>query len=193
MPTLFMPLRQNLLPSQLYLYLRTTAQPQQTFAAIRQSMKQIDPAIAIDAMRTMDDQIDQTLANERMIELLSIAFGLLATLLAGIGLYGVLAYSTAQRTREIGIRIALGSSRIAVSRLVLMDVLKLAGVGLAVAVPCSILLGRLLRNQLYGVSAADPVTLVAVVLLIAFVALVAAFIPARRASMVDPTTALRSE
>ena len=193
MPTLFTPLRQSLVPNQLYLYLRTTAPPQQTFAAVRDAMKRIDPAIAVDSLRTMGDQIDETLSNERMIEMLAIAFGLLATLLAGIGLYGVLAYSTAQRTREIGIRIALGSSRIAVSRLVLMDVLKLAGVGLVVAVPCSILLGRLLRNQLYGVSAADPVTLGAVVLLIAFVALVAAFIPARRASTVDPTIALRSE
>jgi ABC-type antimicrobial peptide transport system permease subunit len=110
-----------------------------------------------------------------------------------VGLYGVLAYSTAQRTREIGIRMALGSSRLGVSRLVLADVLRLAGIGVLVAIPCSVMLGRLLRSQLFGVSTADPLTLGAVVLLIAVVALVAAIVPARRASSVDPTTALRVE
>ena len=192
-PTLFTPLRQQKAVDQLYLYLRTTTPPEQTFAVVRQEMKQIDPGLAVDALRTMDDQIETTLSNERMIELLAISFGLLATMLAGVGLYGVLAYSTAQRTREIGIRIALGSSRLGVSRLVLADVLRLAGIGIVVAIPCSVLLGRLLRSQLFGVSAADPFTLGAVVLLIAVVALVAAILPAHRASTVDPTTALRME
>jgi predicted permease len=191
--TLFTPLRQATYAGQLYLYLRTAMPPEQTFAMVRQAMKEIDPGLAVDALRTMDDQIDTTLSNERMIELLAISFGLLATLLAGVGLYGVLAYSTAQRTREIGIRIALGSSRLGVSRLVLGDVLRLAGIGIVVAIPCSVLLGRLLRSQLFGVSAADPFTLGGVILLIAVVALVAAILPAHRASTVDPTTALRTE
>ena len=192
-PTLFAPLRQTKDTNQLYLYLRTAMAPEQTFAVVRQAMKAIDPGLTVDAMRTMYDQIDTTLTNERMIELLAIAFGLLATMLAGVGLYGVLAYSTTQRTREIGIRIALGSSRLGVSRLVLADVLRLVGIGIVVAIPCSILLARLLRSQLFGVSAADPLTLSAVVLLIALVALVAAIVPAHRASSVDPTTALRTE
>jgi putative ABC transport system permease protein len=192
-PTFFTPLRQAKSVDQMYLYLRTATPPDQIFATVRQTMKQIAPGLALDDMRTMQDQIETTLSNERMIELLAISFGLLATVLAGVGLYGVLAYSTAQRTREIGIRIALGSSRLGVSRLVLMDVLRLAGIGVAVAIPCSILLGRLLQSQLFGVSTADPLTLAAVVVLIAFVALVAAIIPARRASAVDPTTALRAE
>ena len=194
-PTLFTPLRQTKTKDagQLYLYLRTASPPEQTFAVVRQAMKQIDPGLAVDAMRTMDDQIDTTLSNERMIELLAISFGLLATMLAGVGLYGVLAYSTTQRTREIGIRIALGSSRLGVSRLVLADVLRLAGIGIVVAIPCSMMLGRLLRSQLFGVSTADPFTLGAVVLLIALVALVAAVLPTWRASTIDPTTALRTE
>jgi putative ABC transport system permease protein len=192
-PTLFTPLRQAKDTNQLYLYLRTATPPEQTFAMVRQVIRQVAPGLAIDDLRTMDDQIETTLSNERMIELLAISFGLLASVLAGVGLYGVLAYSTAQRTREIGIRIALGSSRLAVSRLVLMDVLRLAGIGVAVAIPCSVLLGRLLQSQLFGVSAADPLTLGAVVLVIALVALVAAILPARRASSVDPTTALRTE
>jgi putative ABC transport system permease protein len=192
-PTLFTPLRQQKVLGQLFIYLRTSTPPEQSFAMVRQTMKQVDPGLGVDAMRTMDDQIETTLSNERMIELLAISFGLLATMLAGVGLYGVLAYSTAQRTREIGIRIALGSSRLGVTRLVLMDVLRLAGIGIAVAIPCSVLLGRLLRSQLFGVSTADPFILAGVVLLIAMVALVAAIVPARRASTVDPNTALRNE
>jgi putative ABC transport system permease protein len=191
--TLFTPLRQAMFAGQLYLYLRTVMPPEQTFATVRQRMKQIDPGLAINEMWTMDDQIDTTLTNERMIELLAISFGLLATTLAGVGLYGVLAFSAAQRTREIGIRIALGSSRLGVSRLVLADVLRLAGIGIVIALPCSVLLARLLQSQLFGVSTADPMTLAAVVLLIAVVALVAAILPAHRASTVDPTTALRTE
>ncbi len=128
-----------------------------------------------------------------MIELLAIAFGVLATLLAGVGLYGVLAYSTARRTREIGIRIALGSTRLAVSRLILADVLRLAGIGVAVAIPCSMLLARLLRSQLFGISSNDPLTLAAAVLLISLVALIAAIIPARRATSVRSNHSLRSE
>jgi putative ABC transport system permease protein len=192
-PTLFTPLRQQKTVDQLYLYLRTNTPPEQTFALVRQAMKQIDPGLAVDSLRTMDDQIETTLSNERMIELLAISFGLLATVLAGVGLYGVLAYSTAQRTREIGIRIALGSSRLGVSGLVLADVLRLAGIGMAIAIPCSVLLAKMLRSQLFGVSTNDPLTLIVVVLLIAAVALVAAILPAWRASTVNPTTALRTE
>jgi putative ABC transport system permease protein len=178
---------------QLYVYLRTTTPPEQSFATVRQAMKQIDPGLGVDALRTMDDQIETTLSNERLIELLAISFGLLATVLAGVGLYGVLAYSTAQRTREIGVRMALGSSKAEVSRLVLVDVLRLTGIGVTVAIPCAIVLGRLLRSQLFGVSASDPTTLGGVVLLIALVALMAAVVPAWRASSVDPVKALRAE
>jgi putative ABC transport system permease protein len=192
-PTLFTPLRQQKTVDQLYLYLRTNTPPEQTFAVVRQEMKQIDRGLAVDSLRTMDNQIETTLSNERMIELLAISFGLLATVLAGVGLYGVLAYSTAQRTREIGIRIALGSSRLGVSGLVLADVLRLAGIGMAIAIPCSVLLAKMLRSQLFGVSTSDPLTLIVVVLLIAAVALVAAILPAWRASTVNPTTALRTE
>ncbi len=192
--TLFTPLRQQEKDAgQLYLYLRTMTPPEETFAVVRRTMKQIAPGLAVDSLRTMNDQIETTLSNERMIELLAISFGLLATVLAGVGLYGVLAYSTAQRTKEIGIRIALGSTRLGVTRLVLADVLRLAGIGIVVAIPCSVMLSRLLRSQLFGVSNADPVTLCVVVFLIVVVALVAAIVPARRATAVDPTTALRVE
>jgi ABC-type antimicrobial peptide transport system permease subunit len=156
-------------------------------------MQQLDPSLALVALRTMDQQIDDSLSNERMVTLLAISFGVLATLLAGVGLYGVLAYSTAQRTREIGIRIALGSSRSAVARIVLVDVLALAAIGILIGVPVAFALSSLLRSQLFGVSPADPVSLLAAVLLVSAVALVAALIPARRAATIDPVTALRTE
>ena len=105
----------------------------------------------------MDDQIEESIKNERMIEVLALVFGGLAALLAGVGIYGVLAYTTMQRTREIGIRIALGSTRLAISGLVLKEMLRLGAVGVLVAVPCAVLLGRALHSQLFGVSAADPV------------------------------------
>ncbi|NYF88156.1 ABC transporter permease [Tunturiibacter empetritectus] len=192
-PTRFRPLKQNPTPAILFLYLRMFGDPAQELPTIRRSIQQLDPKLAIVSLRTMDAQIDDDLSDERMISLLAVSFGALATLLAAVGLYGVLAYSTAQRTREIGIRIALGSTRLGVSRLVLADVLRLAGIGIVLAIPCSVLLAWLLRSQLYGVSSADPLTLAGVTLLIAVVAMIAAIVPARRASSVDPTTALRAE
>jgi ABC-type antimicrobial peptide transport system permease subunit len=161
--------------------------------AIRRAMQQLDSKLVIDGLRTMEQQIDFDLSNERMIVLLAISFGILATLLAGIGLYGVLAYVTAQRTREIGVRIALGSSRAAISRIVLADVLKLAGISIAVAVPMALGLARLLKSQLFGVSASDPFTFVCVTFLVAVVAVVSALVPAHRAANVDPIQALRTE
>lgn len=195
-PSLFLPLEQipaMRAPARLYFHVRTALPTAETISALRRAMQQLDPALALDNLRTMDEQIDQSLANDRLTELLAISFGLLATLLAGIGLYGVLAYVTAQRTREIGVRIALGSSRAAISGMVLSDVLKLAGISIAIAIPAALGLARLLKSQLFGVSAADPVTFAVVTILVAFVAIVSALLPARRAANVDPIEALRTE
>jgi len=192
-PTFFRPLKQATDPGRLYFYIRTFSDPAQTLSTVRRTIQQLDPTLAVDSLRTMDAQVENSLSNERMVTLLAISFGVLATFLAGIGLYGVLAYSTAQRTREIGIRIALGSTRVAVARVVLVDVLRLAGIGIAASLPVAFGLSRLLRSQLFGVSPADPITLIGVVLLVAMVALVAALIPARRAASVNPTQALRTE
>jgi ABC-type antimicrobial peptide transport system permease subunit len=156
-------------------------------------VQQLDPKLALDGLRTMEQQIDDNLSNERMIVLLAISFGALATLLAGIGLYGVLSYVTAQRTREIGVRIALGSTRAAISGIVLADVLKLAGISIAVALPLALGLTRLLRSQLFGVSSSDPLTFAIVTVLVAIVAIISALVPAHRAANVDPIEALRTE
>jgi ABC-type antimicrobial peptide transport system permease subunit len=156
-------------------------------------MQQLDSKLALSNLQTMDAQIADNLSVERLIALLAVSFGVLAILLSAIGLYGVLAYATAQRTREIGIRMALGAQRSSVMRLVLAGVLWLAGISIAVSLPVSLLLARLLRSELYGVSISDPLTLLIGTLLVCAVASLAALIPARRAAFVDPMKALRSE
>ena len=193
-PTLFRPLGQaEIVRGRLYLYLRTAMPPEQMSATVRTAMRSIDQALTVTDLRTMDEQVERSIANERMIEVLALAFGALAALLAGVGLYGVLSYTTVQRTREIGIRMALGSSRLAITGLVVKEMMRLAVIGVVVAVPCAILLGRALHSQLFGVSAADPLTLLGVVLLMAIVSILAALIPARRAANVEPSEALRAE
>ncbi|RRA49772.1 ABC transporter permease [Acidipila sp. EB88] len=191
--TMYRPLKQSPDSTQIYVVLRTALEPTQAFGDIRAAMHRVDPSLAVGDLITMDQQIDADLQNERMITLLAVSFGILATLLAGVGLYGVLAYSTAQRTREIGIRMALGSTRLAVSSLILKDVLTLAAIGIVVALPTAYGLSELVRSQLFGVSAADPAILCIVVAMIASVALLSALIPARRAASVSPTVALRTE
>jgi predicted permease len=195
-PTILMPLEQatgNDVNRVLYFYVRTHVPPETMFASIRRSVANVDPMLAIDDLRTMDEQIDADLKNERLIELLAITFGVLATVLAGVGLYGVVAYTTGQRTKEIGIRMALGSSRWLISRLVFSDVLKLAAAGVVVGLPLAVMLGRLLRSQLFGVTPNDPYVLAGAVGLVAFVAVVAALLPARKAAAVEPSEVLRAE
>jgi putative ABC transport system permease protein len=191
--TWFRPLLQNPDTTDLTFYLRYYGDSAPVISSVRRVLRNVDTGLAPAALRTMDEQIDNNLSNERLISLLAVSFGCLATLLAGIGIYGVLAYSTAQRTHEIGIRIALGSTRLAISRIVLSDVLRLAVIGVVVALPVAFGLSRLLRSQLFGVSSADPITIAGAVLLIATVALVAGLVPAHRAATVNPNEALRNE
>lgn len=192
-PTMLRALKQTPATSQLNLYLRTHSDPEMAMQSVLTAMHRIAPTLAVGTPHTMDQQIDSDLQNTRIITLLAIAFGGLATLLAGVGLYGVLAFSTAQRTREIGIRMALGSTRVAVASLILRDVLGLAALGVVVAIPVSYALSILVRSQLFGVSAADPAILTLVVCLIALVAMLAALLPVHRAATIDPTVALRTE
>jgi predicted permease len=191
--TWFRPIQQQTDPASFYFYLRTYTDPAQTLSTVRRTMQQFDSKIALYKLRTVDDQVEEDLTNDSLVMLLAISFGILAALLAGVGLYGVLAYSTAQRTREIGIRMALGSSRLAISRIILADVLILAGIGIGIALPVAYGLSHLVQSQLFGVSPADPISLLAAVFLVALVALAAALIPASRAASIDPTEALRTE
>ena len=174
-------------------YVRTWQSPEAATTSVRAAVADIDPKLIVGNLKTMKDSIDANLVAERAIAMLASVFGMLATLLAGIGLYGILAYSTAQRTREIGIRMALGARRATVVRLILREVLLLAGGAMAVTVPLAMLATRTVRSQLFGVSVADPAVYGAGILIICVVAALAGFIPARRAATVDPARALRTE
>lgn len=174
-------------------YLRTASSPDALMTSVRAAVQQIDPKLVLDSFRPMDEQIDTQLNTEKLVTFLATSFGVLATLLCAIGLYGVLAFSAAQRTREIGIRMALGADRGAVLRMMLGEVGRLLLISFVVAVPLALLSGRLLGNQLFGVSNHDPVTLFAVVAIIGLVVLAAALLPVRRAAAVEPMKALRYE
>jgi predicted permease len=194
-PTVYRPFFQDEHPQAGFMqyYVRTWQAPGAAEMTIRHTVQQTSPKLVIDTMRTMDEQIADNISNDRLVAMLAVSFGVLATVLAAIGLYGVLAYVTAQRTREIGIRMALGAQRHAVMRLVLTDVLWLAGIAIVVTLPVATLLSRTVRSQLYGVSPADPVVLILGTLMIAVVAILSALLPARRAATVEPMKALRTE
>jgi predicted permease len=174
-------------------YVRTWQPPDVATMSVRAVIANLDSKLIIGNLRTMTEEIDASLLAERAIALLAATFGLLAALLAGIGLYGILAYSTAQRTREIGIRMALGAQRGTVVGLILRDVLVLAGSVMAATVPLTMLATRAVRSQLFGVSVADPAVYVTGILTICLVAVLAGFVPAWRASTIDPARALRTE
>jgi putative ABC transport system permease protein len=190
---MYMPAAQDPNPSGMYYYVRTWGSPRSAMSMIRGDVSRIDSKLVLDDLSTMDAQIDQNITDDRMIALLAVSFGILATVLAGIGLYGVLAYETAQRTREIGVRMALGSDRSGIVRLVLKDVLLLAGVSIAITVPVALAATRVLKTLLFGVSGNDPAVYMLATVLIAAVAILAAALPARRAANVEPMKALRNE
>jgi predicted permease len=174
-------------------YARTSGDPSALAAPIRDLVKRRDADIPVVAYRTVDEQIDQLLRPERLTASLSLAFGLLAAGLAAIGLYGVTAFSVARRTREIGIRMALGAERGTVLRMVLRDVAVMAAVGIAAGTALSLGLARYVESQLYGVAARDAFTIVAAAALLGAIALASGWLPARRASRVEPVRALRQE
>jgi ABC-type antimicrobial peptide transport system permease subunit len=163
------------------------------FRAIRTAVKGLDASLPVYAMRSVDEQIDRALITERMIAMLSAVFGVIATLLAIVGLYGVMAYTVARRTREIGIRIALGAFGKDVVWMVMREALLLIAIGVAIGLPASFGLTGLVRTQLYGLTPNDPGTIAAATAALITAAAMAGYIPALRASRVSPIRALRYE
>jgi len=174
-------------------YVRFRGTPESAFRSIRGILRNADPTLPITYFRTLDEQIDRSLNTERMLSALSSSFGTLALLFSLVGLYGVMSFVVTQRRREIGIRLALGATRLSTIWLVLRDALVMIAAGTAIALPCVWALGRLVESQLYDVKPTDPVTILAATLVLCSTALGAAVIPARRASAVNPSDALRFE
>ncbi len=189
LPMIFLPLVSN----SAYFELRTAANPTALVKPVRQIMSRTGDNLPLANVRTQAEQIDQTLYQERLMSQLSSFFAALALVLACIGLYGLLAYEVARRTREIGIRMALGAGKREVLKMVLSQGIKLALIGVAIGIGSAFGLTRFLSSLLYRVKPTDPLTIIAVALVLAGVALLASYIPARRATKVDPMVALRYE
>jgi predicted permease len=189
----YTPALQNEHPSTLTFYIRTGSDANTMARLVRRMVRQHDSRLPVYDVKTLATQIRETHYVDRLISMLSAAFGFLATMLAAIGLYGVMAFSVTRRTRELGIRMALGAQRNTVLNLVMREVVLLAGIGVAVALPMALGLGRLLQTQLFHVKASDPATLAAATAVLVIVALVAGYIPALRATRIDPMSALRWE
>ena len=187
----YAPWRQNGRTSFMNFYVRTSLPPEQLLTTIPALIQRLDPTLPVEELKTMPQQIRENIFLDRMISILSAAFALLATLLASVGLYGVLSYSVAQRTREIGVRMALGANGGNVRRLVLKQVGGMVLIGGTIGVVAALALGRAAQSLLYRLEGHDPVVFGAAVLLLTLIALVAGYLPADRASRVHPMQALR--
>jgi ABC-type antimicrobial peptide transport system permease subunit len=177
---------------QMDLLVRFAGDPAGIAAQLRREVAATDPQLPAFLIRTLAAEVDAALIRERLLALLSTVFGALAVLLAGIGLYGVIAYSVGRRTQEIGVRIALGAMPAEVGRLVLRETLALAVLGIVVGLPAAAMGARLIASFLYG-AGADPAVMAASAAFLLLIGLVAGYVPARRASRIDPMMSLRHE
>jgi len=174
-------------------YVNTGKDPKSIFGSIRSIVHNIEPRLPVLSIKTVDQQLNESLITERLIATLSTGFSILATLLAVIGLYGVMSYTVARRAREIAIRMALGALKGNVIWLVMREVLLLVAAGITVAIPVALALAHFVQAELYGIQPTDPLSIVFATLLLAAVALLAGYIPARRAASYDPIRVLRYE
>ncbi len=189
----YIPYAQNSELTQLTFFVRATGDPSSIGTGIRRTVQRLDANLPVFDMKTMEMQVAESLFVERMVAGLSVAFGGLATLLAAIGLYGVMSYAVTRRTREIGIRMALGAERRGVLWLVLKEVAILSAIGVTIGLAAAFYATRKIEAQLYGVTPMDPATMIVAVIALLGVAMLAGFIPARRATAIDPMQALRAD
>ena len=192
-PVFFRPYRQDDVLGSINFYVRASLEPSQILAAIIPLMGRLDPNLPVEGLKTLDQQVKENVFLDRFISTLSAAFAVLATLLATVGLYGVLAYTVTQRTREIGLRMALGAGGAQVKGMVLKQVGRMTLIGGALGLVAAFFLGRAAESLLFGLEGSDPFVFVAVAVLLAGVAMGAGYVPAHRASKIDPMEALRYE
>ncbi len=192
-PVLYLPAVAGSHPGSAFLQVRSREPREAILARLGALMRDADPRLPVDRVLTMEAQLDETLASERLLALLSMSLSGLAVALAAIGLYGVLSYSTTRRTREIGIRLAIGATRTSVLGMILRESAGMVAAGVVAGVPLALISGRLIRSQLYGLSAADTGTTFIAGIFLLLVSAGAGLLPAWRATRVDPVSALRYE
>jgi ABC-type antimicrobial peptide transport system permease subunit len=192
-PVFFMPYRQDERLGDLTFYVRTAGDPEPFMTNIPKAIANLDANLPVERLRTLPQQVRENVFLDRFISVLSAAFACLATLLAAIGLYGVLAYTVTQRTREIGLRMALGAAPSRVRAMVMRQVAVMIAIGGAIGLIAAVGLGRLAQSLLFELTGSDPLVLSGAAISLALVALAAGFIPAYRASQVEPMRALRYE
>jgi predicted permease len=192
-PMVYVPTEQTVVPAGVTFEMRTASDASTEAPAVLRAVAQVDGRLSLSGMRTLNDQMDDSLMQERLVASLAGLFGILAVLLASVGLYGVMAYTVSRKTNEIGIRMALGSGRIQIAGLVLREAFLMVLAGLVLGIPAAMATAHLLRSQLYGLGPYDPMTMVVAVGVITGIALPACYLPATRAMRIDPMAALRYE
>ena len=192
-PFMYFPYAQDPKMGHVTFYVRTSQDPASAANALRAALAAVDSALPVYGLMTVEERRDQSIFTERFMAALCVIMGLLAAVLAAIGLYGLMAYIVARRTREIGIRMALGASRSGVAWLVLSEVVRMTAIGLLVGLACAVVVGHVIASQLYEVSGTNALVLVLTACLLGMIALLAGSLPARRAARVEPTIALRYE
>jgi len=192
-PLVYIPYTQDKNFGNATFYVRTNLEPTALGSTLRKIVQSADANLPVFDMKTLDQQVDEIAFSERLLTFFSLCLGLLAALLAAIGLYGVMAYMVAQRTREIGIRMALGASQKNVAWLVLREIVRISIAGLGIGLVAAFGLGKLIESQLFGIKASNPLVFLTSALLLSAVALLAGWLPARKAASVDPMVALRYE